>query len=75
MGNSKTELEVMAHRYLYYVLCSPVLPDCEYDKLEREARKTLPEESLVNKVGSCLASGYSNEIVNHALKKLGTKHE
>lgn len=54
------ETEVMAHRYLYYVLSEPVLPDLVYDVLEREAREVLPPESAVHKVGSCLPSSYTD---------------
>ena len=65
------EKEIMAHRYLYYVLASPVYPDCTYDILEREARTVCPEDSVVHKVGSSLPSSYSQEIIDLALVKLG----
>jgi len=52
------ETLVMAHRYLYYVECSPVLSDNEYDKLERLAKCALPPESVVHKPGSDLLRDY-----------------
>jgi NAD-dependent DNA ligase len=60
------EVEVMAHRYLYYVLAEPQLPDLVYDQLEREARKVLPSESPVQKVGSSLSSSYNSEHIKRA---------
>ncbi|MNU19529.1 hypothetical protein D3C71_77580 [compost metagenome] len=56
------ELEdlTMAHRFLYYVECAPVLTDFEYDKLERKAVAALPETSPVHKVGSSLDSSYTD---------------
>lgn len=57
------ELEdlTMAHRFLYYVECAPVLTDHEYDVIERKARAALPETSMVQKVGSSLESDYTDE--------------
>lgn len=57
------ELEdlTMAHRFLYYVECAPVLTDHEYDVIERRARAALPETSPVQKVGSSLESDYTDE--------------
>ena len=60
------ELEVMAHRYLYYVLAEPVLLDHQYDMLERRARESLPATSPVQGVGSCLPSSYTAEQVARA---------
>jgi len=59
------ELEdrVMAHRYLYYVLVEPTLPDPVYDVLEREARSLLPDTSPVQKVGSNLRESYSERQI------------
>ncbi len=54
-----TECEVMAHRYLYYVLGTPVITDFMYDQLERTARQVLPPSSCVHSVGSSLASSYT----------------
>lgn len=53
----------MAHRYLYYVLAQPVLPDAAYDALEREARAALPPGSPVHGVGSSLPSSYTADQV------------
>lgn len=66
------EDEVMAHRYLYYVLASPVLPDAEYDKIERRAREVCPPESAVQGVGSSLSSSYTAKQIALAMQLLGT---
>jgi NAD-dependent DNA ligase len=63
------EDEVMAHRYLYYVLSEPVLPDAAYDVIERLARKVCPLESPVHGVGSSLPSSYSAAQIELALAK------
>ncbi len=60
------ELAVMAHRYLYYVLSTPVLSDSAYDRLEREARAALSDTSPVHGVGSSLPSSYTAAQVAHA---------
>lgn len=60
------ELQVLAHRYLYYVLAEPVIADPVYDQIEREARAVLPESSPVHGVGSSLPSSYSAEVVAYA---------
>lgn len=65
------EDEVMAHRYLYYVLSEPVLPDMEYDKIERRAREVCPPESPVHGVGSSLPSSYTDNQIALALKLRG----
>lgn len=65
------ETEVMAHRYLYYVLSEPQLPDLVYDVLEREARAACPPESPVHGVGSSLPSSYSPAHVHRANQLLG----
>jgi hypothetical protein len=62
----KLEREVLIHRYLYYVESAPIIPDSEYDLIEREARKVLPETSPVHKVGSSLPSDYSDNIIYEA---------
>jgi len=51
---------VMAHRYLYYVKCTPVISDYEYDKLEAEAIAEGSE--LLKTPGSDLETSYTNEI-------------
>jgi NAD-dependent DNA ligase len=62
------ETEVMAHRYLYYVLSEPVLPDMVYDELERRAREVCPPESPVHGVGSSLPSSYTENQINYAMQ-------
>ena len=64
------EDEVMAHRYLYYVLSEPVLTDADYDTLERRAREVCPPESPVHKVGSSLPSSYTKKQVELATQFL-----
>ena len=60
------EMQVMAHRYLYYVAATPVLTDYEYDVVERKARSVCPPNSPVHGVGSSLPSSYSKEQVEYA---------
>lgn len=69
---SAHEDEVMAHRYLYYVMSDPVLPDNVYDRLERQAREVCPPESPVHGVGSSLPSSYTESQINLALKMRST---
>jgi NAD-dependent DNA ligase len=64
------EKEVLIHRYCYYVLAEPLLPDAEYDKIERAARAALPETSPVHRVGSSLPSSYSDEVKQEAERRL-----
>lgn len=65
------EANVMAHRYLYYVCCTPVLQDYDYDALERVACSRLPETSPVHKPGSDLERSYSAEHVALAKRLRG----
>lgn len=65
------ETEVLAHRYLYYVLAEPILPDLVYDVLEREAREQCPLTSPVHKVGSSLASSYPQSAILRAKQLQG----
>lgn len=65
------ELEVMAHRYLYYVLADPRMPDLAYDALERQARALCGPDSPVHGVGSCLPASYSAAQVARAKALLG----
>jgi NAD-dependent DNA ligase len=60
------EKQVLAHRYLYYVLAEPILPDLDYDVLERKARAVCSADSPVQGVGSSLPSSYSAEVVEYA---------
>ena len=61
---------IMAHRYLYYIEFNPIIPDHEFDVLERNARSLLKdkEDSPVHLNGSELADSYSTEIKLMALK-------
>ena len=61
MHEYEYETEVMAHRYLYYVLSESVISDAEYDLLERMARTVCPADSPVHGVGSSLPSSYTPE--------------
>lgn len=67
----RLEVEVMAHRYLYYVLAEPRLPDLVYDQLERKAREVCPTESPVHGVGSSLPSSYTPAQIDRAKELLG----
>jgi NAD-dependent DNA ligase len=60
----------MVHRYLYYVVFRPVLTDQVYDKLEREAVESTPEDHPIHQVGSDLERSYSEEIkrIAHIIK-------
>lgn len=60
------EFEIMVHRFCYYVLNAPIIPDWMYDMLEREAQTRLPPESIVHGIGSSLESSYSYEVKNAA---------
>ena len=68
MTKEQQEMEdtIMVHRYLYYIECMPMISDFEYDELDREATKILPESSPVHQVGSDLRSSYSDKIVKLA---------
>ncbi|MCR6656630.1 MAG: hypothetical protein NVV63_12650 [Opitutus sp.] len=58
----------MAHRYLYYVECTPVLSDYDYDVLERKAMEVLPSISPVHQPGSDSPKSYSDEVIRRAHK-------
>lgn len=66
MRSKELETEVMAHRYLYYVLSEPRLPDLVYDDLERQARAVCDAGSPVHGVGSSLPSSYTGEQIARA---------
>ena len=67
----KYETDVLAHRYLYYVLAEPVLPDLVYDVLEREARAVCPIDSPVHGVGSSLPTSYPSSAILRAKQLQG----
>lgn len=62
------ERELMAHRYLYYVECAPVITDEEYDQKERAFLEQVGEESLspMSLPGSDLVKSYSDDEINLA---------
>lgn len=60
----------MGHRYLYYVMNKPVIPDDRYDQLEREALETAPEDHPIHKPGSDMAFSYSQHHIQIAEKIL-----
>ncbi len=62
------ELLCLAHRYLYYVKCQPVISDYRYDLLESEALKAISFESLLNKPGSDNPKDYPPEAIQLAEK-------
>ena len=61
------ERQVMAHRFLYYVLSSPILTDAEYDALERDFLSKTEEDSPVRRPGSDLESSYTKDETALAL--------
>ncbi len=65
---------VMAHRYLYYVKCEPILSDYAYDLLENQALRIVESNSPINSPGSSLESSYSQEIKDLANSFLKTSH-
>lgn len=62
--------DVLGHRYLYYVLTTPVISDETYDELESCARRTVPRDDphaqLLFTVGSSLPEDYPEEALNRA---------
>lgn len=60
------ELNVMAYRYLYYVVCSPAIADCTYDQYELQARLKCPPNSPVHNLGSDLVSSYTEQQIARA---------
>jgi NAD-dependent DNA ligase len=66
MSAEELEIEVMAHRYIYYVMNDQVINDYKYDSMERHARSKLPLSSPVHEVGSSLLSSYQPEHIERA---------
>lgn len=54
--------QCMVHRYLYYVLNSPIISDQEYDRMERDATEFLDDNHPLFKCGSDIDSSYDDEI-------------
>ncbi len=61
------ERKVMAHRYLYYIECDPVITDFQYDQLQREFDKVGNPNSPAVQVGSDLSSDYSADEIELAM--------
>lgn len=61
------ELEVLEHRYRYYVLNEPSITDYEYDLLERKALKEAGPDSPLHKPGSDKASDYPTDFKHRIL--------
>ena len=61
----------MAHRFLYYVLGLPVIPDYEYDKLEAEAVRSAPASHPIHRPGSDRVSSYTLDQIRLAEKLAG----
>ncbi len=57
---------ILAYRYLYYVKHESMIPDHIYDEIERKAKKVLPPESLVHRVGSDLFTSYTPSSIAKA---------
>lgn len=75
----KQEQTLMAHRYLYYVKHTPVIPDYWYDKLDSEFLEKVPEtinvpQSPIHVPGSSIPESYSADEIKLA-NKLLKKHE
>jgi NAD-dependent DNA ligase len=62
------ERELMAHRYLYYILAEPVITDYQYDMREKAFRDKIGEDSKspIMLPGSSLESSYTAEEVTTA---------
>ena len=67
------EKTLQAHRYCYYVNDAPVISDYDYDRLERQLLDFYEDHylepastSILNTVGSSLASSYSQEVRDYA---------
>ncbi len=64
------EREIMAHRYLYYVLDSPVIGDTTYDIMDRSFLERVPmdgpERSVTHQVGSSLEESYTEDEIARA---------
>lgn len=60
---------LMAHRYLYYVMKTPILPDSVYDEFEKEALEfgSISENSPVRKPGSDNKRDYPRCIAGLAM--------
>lgn len=64
----------MAHRYLYYIQCRPVISDSEYDRMESDAMPGLPYDSPLRLPGSDAVESYPPDVIIKALKLNCNKH-
>lgn len=62
---------VQAHRYLYFVLVRPVIPDFDYDRMNADAKKRLPESDPIHRPGSDREADYPDSIKAFAYGLLG----
>jgi hypothetical protein len=62
---------VLAYRYAYYVLGRSLVSDAEYDRLEAEARATLPAGHSVHGIGSDRRQDYPERVRALAVQLLG----
>lgn len=53
---------VLAYRYLYYCEAISFVPDNVYDQLEKQARKDVDDNHLLNRPGSDRKEDYPPEI-------------
>jgi hypothetical protein len=68
------ERDLMAHRYLYYVLAEPVLTDSAYSLIESSFLSALDQYSdvfsIMQLVGSDLADSYTDDEIARAIQLL-----
>lgn len=60
----------LAHRYLYYVKCTPVISDQQYDELEAQACSLAPAGHDIHLPGSSLENDYTDETKARAQELL-----
>lgn len=80
-GIELEERELMAHRYLYYILNTPIIEDREYDRRERMFLETIEEavgagDSPLTRAGSDIPKSYTRDQISLALalKEAVTAH-
>lgn len=62
----KIEDQCMVHRYLYYVVGTPMISDYDYDMLEKIAVLNAPKNHPIHSTGSDLESSYKKNIIDIA---------
>lgn len=50
--------ECLVHRYIYYCLCTQVIPDSVYDEMERQGTRQAEEDHPIHQPGSSLEESY-----------------